>query len=404
LLVMLVWSSKGQTDSGFINVDVKLNANLFYYFEKSQNDPSTDPVLLWLQGGPGCSSLFGLFIENGPQIIQPDGSFKSNPWSWTTNASVIWIDSPVGTGFSFVDNDDYATDEKTIANDLYNALVTFFWKLHPELATNNFYIFGESYAGKYIPWLGSTILQNNANATHKINLKGLGIGNGWVNPYYQTGSYGPFLYRHALINDVELEAAALAYETYKGLIDIGSYVPATAVANLLLETLMLEAGVNDPYDIRQPSDPTDPLSNLLETYLNLDSTRKKLNAGTQTWQGCADGPYIALGSDEERSAEDLVPAILTQIPIMLYNGNDDLICNMDGTTTWVEALNWPYQQQFNNAQNQTWSIPGFGTAGSYKSVSTLTHVIVNGAGHMVPYDQPISAHDMVYRFLAGWKP
>jgi len=239
------------------------------------------------------------------------------------------------------------------------------------------------------------------NATEKINLKGLGIGNGWVNPYYQTGSYGPFLYRHNLINVVELDASIGLYDTYKGLVDAGAYTAASIAGNLILETLMVEAGLGDPYDIRKPSDPTDPLSDLLQTYLNLPETRAKLNVGDNMWEACASGPFIALTSDEARSAEDLVPGILAKIPVMLYNGDMDLICNMDGTSTWASELDWPFQQQFNNAKNQTWVVPGSGSAGYYKTASTLTQVVVSGAGHMVPYDQPISAHDMVFRFIYG---
>jgi len=396
-----VWFCYSQTDSGYITVNQEYDANLFFYLEKSQSNPEIDPVILWLQGGPGCSSLFGLYIENGPQIIQPDGSFSVNPWSWTTNASVLWIDSPVGTGFSYVSGENYATDEQTIADDLYIALMTFFFKLHPEYGKNPFYIFGESYAGKYVPWLGSTILNNNKNSSFKINLKGLGIGDGWVNPYYQTGSYGPYLYRHNLINEAELEGANGLYETYKGWIDIGAYELATATGNLLLEGLMVEAGLGDPYDIRKPSDPTDPLSDLLQDYLNLPETRARLKVGDHTWEACDSAPLFALLDDDARSAEFLFPEILKEIPVLLYNGNMDLICNMDGTATWTYNLVWPYQQQFNNAQNKTWTVPGVGTAGYYKTASTLIQLVVDEAGHMVPYDQPQNAYDMVFRFIAG---
>jgi len=122
--------------------------------------------------------------------VQQDGSFVANPYSWNKNATMIWIDSPVGTGFSYVKDDDYASDEKTIANDLYTAVYAILFTKYPQFASNPFYIFGESYAGKYVPWLASTVLANNASpkSKAKINLKAIGIGNGYVEPYYQTGS------------------------------------------------------------------------------------------------------------------------------------------------------------------------------------------------------------------------
>jgi len=269
------------------------------------------------------------------------------------------------------------------------------------LSDNDFYIFGESYAGKYVPWLGSTILQNNINSTSKINLQGIAIGNGWVNPFYQTVSYAPFLYRHNLISNLDLQGANALYDTYKGLIDIEAYTAATGFGNFLFDTLLLVSGVSDPYDIRKPSDPTDPLSNLLEKYLNLPQTRQKLNVGGHMWTACAFAPNYALTSDEARSAEDIIPGILKEIPVLLYNGDMDLICNMDGTSTWLSVLDWPYKAQFNSAKNVNWTIPGFGQAGYYRTASTLTQVVVTGAGHMVPYDQPRAAQDLVFRFIRG---
>eukprot|EP01129_Flabellula_baltica_P008576 TRINITY_DN341_c0_g1_i2.p1 TRINITY_DN341_c0_g1~~TRINITY_DN341_c0_g1_i2.p1 ORF type:complete len:216 (+),score=35.30 TRINITY_DN341_c0_g1_i2:33-650(+) len=188
LSLLLPTLSHAIQHSGYVNVNKQYDANLFYLITESQNDPQTDPVILWLQGGPGCSSLFGAFIENGPSMINKDGSFSKNPYSWNTNATVIYIDSPVGTGYSYVsDSMGYATDEKTISAELYTVLYTVLFDLYPSLGKLPFYIFGESYAGKYLPWLGYTILEKNLNADREILLQGVGIGNGWVNPYVQTG-------------------------------------------------------------------------------------------------------------------------------------------------------------------------------------------------------------------------
>ena len=86
-------------DAGYI--DVGDSKNLFYWMFESRNDPSTDPVLLWMSGGPGCSSQLALFGENGPYIVEDDLSLTLNPQSWNNNATVIWVDQPVGTGFSY---------------------------------------------------------------------------------------------------------------------------------------------------------------------------------------------------------------------------------------------------------------------------------------------------------------
>eukprot|EP01120_Amphizonella_sp_Union-15-10_P010966 TRINITY_DN4550_c0_g1_i1.p1 TRINITY_DN4550_c0_g1~~TRINITY_DN4550_c0_g1_i1.p1 ORF type:complete len:410 (-),score=50.14 TRINITY_DN4550_c0_g1_i1:21-1250(-) len=383
--------------SGFIEVNPTYGANLYYYFVPSQNDPTTDPVVLWLQGGPGCSSLFGAFVENGPQLITETGAFIDNPYSWNLNASVIFIDSPVGAGYSYVNNPiGYETNEKAIAQDLEIALKQFFFVLFPQYSKLDFYIFGESYAGKYVPWLAYTLITTSSG----INLRGIGVGDGWVNPYYQTASYAPYLYENKLINEVELGIANTLAAAYQGLIDIGSYVIAQDVGNALLELLVTEAGGVNVYDIRTTSDPTDPLSAALSTYLNTPSVQAKMNASGHAWTSCSSVPYLALIDDLARSSEYLFPVILAKIPVLLYNGNYDLICDYLGTNTWASIIEWPHQQEFNNALNRTWIVDGQ-NAGYYKTASTLTHLIVYNAGHMVPYNQPKNSLNMLQTFIKG---
>lgn len=390
------------TFGGFVTVDAKNGGALYYWFVPSQNNPATDPIILWLQGGPGCSSLFGAFVENGPLKIDAQGNVSPNPYSWNQKANLIYIDSPLGTGYSYVNNSDgYARDEKVIANDLYVTLTTFLFQLHPEYSGNAFYIAGESYAGKYVPWLASTILNNNNSAKTKINLKGVAIGDGWTQPYYQAGSYAPFLYANNLINAVELDLASALYQGYKGLIDIKDYTAAEEVGNAMLNALVLAAGNVDVYDIRYHNgDPTDPLQASLTTYLNTPSVRQQMNAGNHKWGACKMGPYIPLLNDMSRSAEFLVPRILKQIPVLLYNGNKDVICNYMGTKTWSEAMVWPGQSAFIHAQNNSWSVSG-NAAGYWKSAQGLTHLIVYDAGHMVPFSQPENSLNMIYSFIQG---
>jgi carboxypeptidase C (cathepsin A) len=166
--------------------------HLHYWFIESENDPSNDPVVLWLNGGPGSSSLIGLLTENG-QIMTNDDSLTNpidgvpqvfyNKYGWTTKANMLYLESPKGVGFSFCDNakspsDCVNTDEST-AQDAYEFLVNFFTS-YSEYQTNKFYITGESYAGIYIPMMMDQIAQNPLKAN--INLIGSAIGNGcWGN-------------------------------------------------------------------------------------------------------------------------------------------------------------------------------------------------------------------------------
>jgi len=192
---------------------------------------------------------------------------------------------------------------------------------------------------------------------------------------------------------VELETANGVYELYVAAIDAGLYEVAQSFGNALLGLLVAEAGDVDVYDIRSfGGDPTDPLQDALTKYLNQPDVKKKMNAGNQEWQACASTPYFELLDDIARSSEFLFPALLQNYRVLLYNGNFDLICNMIGTTTWSSKINWPYQSEFNNAKNVSWTVASK-AAGYYKTAKTLTHLIVYNAGHMVPFNQKTNSHN-----------
>jgi carboxypeptidase C (cathepsin A) len=265
------------------------------------------------------------------------------------------------------------------------------------------WIFGESYAGKYIPSISTEIMKRNANKpTITIKLMGLGIGDGWVNPYIQTGSFAPYLYRHGLISLAELEAANALYDGYKKLMDAGSYESAAVVEDALLESLVIAAGDVDVYDIRYKAneDPTDPLAAQLNTYLNDADVKKRLGVGIHKWAQCAMAPYFSLFNDTEQSVADLFPPLLEQYQVMNYNGNYDLICNELGTTQWTNALEWPGQQAYVSAKTQDWLVFG-NLAGSYRYADNFTHIIVDNAGHMAPFNQPLNTLDLLNRFING---
>jgi cathepsin A (carboxypeptidase C) len=148
-------------------------------FFESRNDPKNDPVVLWLNGGPGCSSMMGLFMELGPSSVDSNLKLKYNDYSWNSNASVIFIDQPVNTGYSYSENGVY--DTIAASKDIY-ALLTLFFNNFPEYAKQPFHISGESYAGHYIPVFANEILSHK---NRNINLQSIAIGNGLTDPKTQ---------------------------------------------------------------------------------------------------------------------------------------------------------------------------------------------------------------------------
>ena len=167
--------------SGYIDLTTGAK-HLFYWAFESRNDPATDPVILWMTGGPGCSSAVALFGENGPCKVNADGTAtKLNPYSWNRNATLIYVDQPAGTGFSYGAKD---ATEAGVARDMVDFLVQWF-RIHGKFSNHDLYVTGESYAGHYVPAVSSGLFRNG---TLRKNLKGLAIGNGLTDPEIQFSS------------------------------------------------------------------------------------------------------------------------------------------------------------------------------------------------------------------------
>lgn len=184
--------------AGYVTVDKNCDSNLFFWFFPGKNFEKS-PVSVWLQGGPGASSLYGLLTENGPYELTPSGKIKIRKYPWTEISSYIYIDNPVGTGFSYAKNEScYSKNQNEVGRNLLVGIKQIL-KLFPTLSSNPFYVTGESYAGKYVPALAYAMHKDNS-ANDKINLKGLAIGNGLVDPYNQL-IYSDYLYQLGIIDD-----------------------------------------------------------------------------------------------------------------------------------------------------------------------------------------------------------
>uniref|UniRef100_A0A4W3IXE2 Carboxypeptidase n=1 Tax=Callorhinchus milii TaxID=7868 RepID=A0A4W3IXE2_CALMI len=178
--------------SGYLNVSD--NKHLFYWFVESQSSPKKDPVVLWLNGGPGCSSLDGLLNEHGPFLIQQDGkSLQYNPYSWNLIANMLYLESPAGVGFSYSDDQIYKTNDTEVSFNNYLALKEFF-HLFPEYSKNDFYVTGESYGGIYVPTLAERVMTDSS-----IQLKGIAVGNGLGSWELNGNSVVYFAYYHGVI-------------------------------------------------------------------------------------------------------------------------------------------------------------------------------------------------------------
>ncbi|KAL4035232.1 hypothetical protein IC575_003913 [Cucumis melo] len=194
--------------SGYINIDeIESGKKLFYYFVTSERSPAEDPVVLWLNGGPGCSSFDGFVYEHGPFNFEegnPKGTLPTlhlNPYSWSKVSNIIYLDSPAGVGLSYSTNHtNYITGDLQTASDTHTFLLKWF-KEFPEFVKNPFYIAGESYAGIYVPTLASQVVKGlKDGALPIINLKGYMVGNGVTDEKFDGNALVPFAHGMALIS------------------------------------------------------------------------------------------------------------------------------------------------------------------------------------------------------------
>lgn len=158
--------------SGYLDIKSSVlnfysSKHLHYVLAKSQRDPENDPLIVWFNGGPGCSSMFGLLQEHGPYVMEDNSTeFKVNEWSWNKEASVLYIESPAGVGYSYCDSTRYcvSSDDSSSLDNL-EAMLSFFKKF-PEFQKNDLYLSGESYAGIYVPFLAWRMHEYNIWLNH----------------------------------------------------------------------------------------------------------------------------------------------------------------------------------------------------------------------------------------------
>ena len=399
--------------SGYLD-DEENDKHLFYWFFESRNDPENDPVVLWLNGGPGCSSLTGLFLELGPSFVNEKRDVEFNAFSWNSNASVIFLDQPVNVGYSYSSNS--VSNTVAAGQDVY-ALLTLFFKQFPEYAQQDFHIAGESYAGHYIPVFAHEILSHQ---NRNINLQSVLIGNGLTDGLTQYDYYRPMACGDggwpAVLGDSDCKAMDDSLPRCKSMISscydsesLWSCVPASIYCNNALIGPYQRTGQN-VYDVRKPCED----GNLcykeigwISDYLNQPKVMKALGAEVSTYEGCnfdINRNFLFQG-DWMKPFHRLVPKLLEKIPVLVYAGDADFICNWLGNLAWTEHLAWPGKKAYNKAPMEDLVVEGnkldHPKIGSVKSAANFTFVRLHAGGHMVPHDQPLASLEMFNRWLSG---
>ncbi|PSR86559.1 Serine carboxypeptidase-like [Actinidia chinensis var. chinensis] len=394
--------------AGYYRLPHTKDARMFYFFFESRVRKS-DPVVIWLTGGPGCSSELALFYENGPFQIANNLSLIWNDFGWDQASNLVYVDQPTGTGFSYSsDDNDIRHDEDGVSNDLYDFLQAFF-KQHPQYAKNDFYITGESYAGHYIPAFATRVQKGNKGKEGIfVNLKGIAIGNGFTDPEIQYKAYPDFALDMKLINQSDYNSVNELVPPCEQATKIcaanggDSCISAYATCNSIFNEILAITGNINYYDIRKPCEGSlcYDFSNL-ETLLNQKSVRTALGVGDIEFVSCSSTVYQAMQMDLMRNLEVGIPALLEdQIKVLIYAGEYDLICNWLGNSQWVHAMAWSGQKNFTATPTVPFVVDG-AEKGQLKSHGPLNFLKVHDAGHLVPMDQPKASLEMLKRWTQG---
>ncbi|KAJ7468642.1 carboxypeptidase C [Mycena latifolia] len=421
--------------SGYL--DIADDKHLFFWFFESRNSPSTDPLVLWLNGGPGCSSSTGLLFELGPCSIADEGKNTTfNKHSWTSSANMIFLDQPVNVGFSYAEDGTTVNNSPVAGKDVY-AFLELFLSRFPEYSKQPFHISGESYAGTYLPHIASTIWDGNKQldlaptpSLKHINLESVLIGNGLTDPYVQMGSVADYACEgpYPVYSDPQgPECSSLrtkipsCQRLVKSCYSYNSRfacVPAGLYCNSQLFGPLMQTGLN-PYDVRKQCDRAKngdlcyAQMNWIDTWMNDPKIKVALGVDpSRTFASCnmeVNQAFALQGDGMHNSAELLGELIDGGIRLLIYAGNADMMCNYMGNERWLEVLESTFQSEFVAAKAIPWVTAGTGklagevrsAGGKGFSAGNVTFVVVHEAGHMVPYDQPEAALDLFSRWISN---
>ncbi|CAH2237158.1 jg11131 [Pararge aegeria aegeria] len=386
--------------AGYFTVDKKYDSNqFFWYFPAMISNKKDAPVIVWLQGGPGASSLYGLFTENGPIRVHKN-KIERRKYNWALSHHIIYIDNPVGTGFSFTkDPKGYCVNQTQVGEQLYSTLIQFF-QLFPELQENKFFITGESYAGKYVPALAYTIYKKNPTAKIKINLKALAIGNGLSDPEHQL-VYSKYLYQIGLIDWNQAQTFADAESKAIQLIKQQKWDEAFEAFDTLLNGDLINGksvfynmtGFEFYFNYLHTKDyqQFEDFGPMIQT----SSVRKAIHVGNLTFNV---GKEVEnhLKQDVMKSVAPWVAELLDHYYVLIYNGQLDIIVAYPLTLNYLRNLNFTGSSQYLTSKRYQWYVDGE-LAGYVKQGGKLVEIMVRNAGHMVPGDQPKWALDMITR-------
>ncbi|KAJ3523716.1 hypothetical protein NMY22_g11320 [Coprinellus aureogranulatus] len=380
-------------------VDLTKTDSIWFWFFAARNNPETAPLVLWFNGGPGSSSMYGLFQEHGPCFISNDSStFRHNAYSWNSNANVMYIDQPAGVGFSITNPPKIGTSREA-AVDVWTFLQIWLKDARfKKFVGRELGIWTESYGGHYGPVFAKYFLEQNAAIASNqlegtpVNLTTLGVGNGMTDPishYAEYANYAANNPYHPLVNSSVLAAGNSSFLRSGGCRDKiiacnsgGSNAVCSDAQSYCNNNVL--GRLSGPYNVyyvptRDPDPYPADFSNLLNSY------REGIQA-QKIWVGTNSQVYsnfAATGDWMRSSKQDLESVINAGVKVLVYAGDADYILNYFGIERMMDALETKFTPEYKGQSYKNFTVDGT-VAGLYKNAGSLSYLRIYGAGHMVP--------------------
>ncbi|KAK9934280.1 hypothetical protein M0R45_021430 [Rubus argutus] len=370
--------------SGYVTVDEKKQRALFYYFAEAEIQPASKPLVLWLNGGPGCSSLgVGAFSENGP--FRPSGEvLVRNEYSWNTEANMLYLETPIGVGFSYsTDTSSYeSVNDHITARDNLMFLKKWLDKF-PQYRNRSLFITGESYAGHYVPQLAELLLQFSKE--YHFNLKGIALGNPVLEYATDFNSRAEFFWSHGLISDstYKMFTSVCNYSRYVSEYYRGSVSPicSKVMSQVSRETskfvdkydVTLDVCISSVFSqskVLNPQQVTESIDVCVEdetvNYLNRLDVQEALHArlvGVRKWAVCSNVLDYELLDLEIPTITIVGKLVKAGISVLVYSGDQDSVIPLTGSRTLVHGLaeelklntTVPYRVWFEGQQVGGWT-------------------------------------------------
>ncbi|KAI4476395.1 hypothetical protein M0804_013605 [Polistes exclamans] len=397
----------GEQDWGYVTV--RKYSHMFWWLYYTTADVQSyyeKPLVIWLQGGPGASSTsYGNFEELGPI----DTNLKPRNYTWVKDYNVLFIDNPVGAGFSYVEKSSaYAQTNEQIAIDLVECMKGFLKKL-PKFSNVSTYILTESYGGKMGAEFALLWYKEQQAGTIKSNLKGIGLGDAWISPIDSVLTWAPFLLSTGMIDSNGYKKIEILANATRDAVNSGRWSMATTLREYTKSTILQVTDNIDFYNILTklspfyaPSQTHGKLSSIYTDgdakYHNLilrdsKSLEDLMNGpvisalGLKTFHGRqSDMVFNMLREDFMKPVVDKVEFLLneTNINVFVYTGQMDLVVDIPGTVLWIDNMHWINSYNWHNAKRVS-LVSDHIIEGYSKHYDNFGLYWVNRAGHMVLY-------------------